>query len=389
MNVRELHGDRRALTRVVRHPKPATAITWDVRCVQTDNETVSVEVNDGNGDRRFFFRSTDIPLRASPEAAISAIYLSACKAGADIRLAEPVDVIFAENMPRVATVLYAWADDYSPSQIIAERSYSPPSYAVARLMTFTGGVDSTFSLDMEPSVAEAFLNVAGFDYSVNNPIRVDVEARLRNLSIKAGSRLVVVDTDIRRFTDRYVDHTKINHASIFAAIGHLARDTYGHLLIPSSHPADMPAGSHFMLDPLWSSSALNVIHHGADTPRVEKIAHLSGRPEFHDSIKVCSNSKSAFLNCGICYKCVATMTTFHLCGVDSVCGAQADQLTAMRLILTPLNTSRSRRVAIENIRLAKHLGAKRMERLLRLNYLLAGNRIGWKIVKRVRKLLKL
>lgn len=299
------------------------------------------------------------------------MYLSASAAGADIEAEDAVDPVFLANVRRIATVLYSWVDGFSPPQIHAPTGVVS-ARANGRLMPYTGGLDSTFSLLSEQERIDGLLNVAGFDYPADSPVRESVQERLSARAQEKGIPLLVVETNIREFTDTYVHHTKFNHASIFAAIGHLTKSQFGHLLIPSSHPADMPAGSHFTLDPLWSASDLEVVHHGADTARVEKAVFLSGRPDALNSLKVCSNKKNPSQNCGVCYKCVATMTTLAICGVREANGLSKDKLTFLQLGLTPLTTQRSRRVALENIRLAEYLGAPNWFRMtLLLNYSLA------------------
>ena len=367
--------DRRALARLIRHPRPPKRAVWELSCERADERTLSVQIRTPDEECEVFFRSAELELRPSAEGAITAVYVAAAHSGADIRVSTPVDATFLANLRLAAVVLYSWADDFSSPEIIAPVSGGRRAKGPGRLMPFTGGVDFTFSLLAEATPPELLLHVSFSDARFLGKRSAEnlqqVETRLRDLARKAGTKLAIVETNIRQFCDPRVSYARFSHGSMFAAIGHFTHQDFGQILIPSSHPAGRPNGSHFILDPLWSSSGLQVIHHGTGTTRIEKVAFLASRPETHSTLKMCNTVRDPNVNCGKCAKCVTTMLMFHLCGVDRVNGASFENLTVPRLLLNPLRSVSHRRMAIETIRLAEHLNvSEKLRRTLRLNYAL-------------------
>ena len=79
----------------------------------------------------------------------------------------------------------------------------------------------------------------------------------------------------------------------------------------------MPAGTHPMADHLLSADRLEIVHHGAATRRIEKVAALIEWPETYHGLHVCMNMKEydGVQNCCRCEKCLRTMTMLEVLGV--------------------------------------------------------------------------
>ena len=75
--------------------------------------------------------------------------------------------------------------------------------------------------------------------------------------------------------------------------------------LPCSHPA---------LDPLWSTEAVEVVHDGAETRRVDKVAALAASPLALRYLRVCWENRGGAYNCGRCGKCMRTMVDLDLAG---------------------------------------------------------------------------
>jgi hypothetical protein len=84
---------------------------------------------------------------------------------------------------------------------------------------------------------------------------------------------------------------------------------YGHL---------MPWGSHPLTDVLLSSSRLSTAHYGNVYTRVEKTAEVAKDPLALSLLGVCGYGRREhqFVNCSRCEKCLRTMVTLDLVGVD-------------------------------------------------------------------------
>src|SRR5262249_43699221 len=90
------------------------------------------------------------------------------------------------------------------------------------------------------------------------------------------------------------------------------------LLVPSTYSYGqlIPWGSHPILDELWSTETMQVIHHGAEARRVDKIACLAQRyPLALRRLRVCLKNHAGPGNCGNCQKCARTMMALEIVGV--------------------------------------------------------------------------
>src|SRR5262249_30044181 len=92
------------------------------------------------------------------------------------------------------------------------------------------------------------------------------------------------------------------------------------LLVPStfSYGQLIPWGSHPLLDELWSIETMEVIHHGAEARRVDKIAMLvRNHPSTLRHLRVCLKNQAGPTNCGHCQKCARTMMALEVIGALS------------------------------------------------------------------------
>jgi hypothetical protein len=93
-----------------------------------------------------------------------------------------------------------------------------------------------------------------------------------------------------------------------AAAGHALASSIGHLLIAASYPYALETawGSHWKLDPLWSSARLRVHHCGAHLWRTQKLQAIMDHPLVQRHLRVCWEHRSPAMNCGRCEKCLRT-----------------------------------------------------------------------------------
>jgi hypothetical protein len=81
-----------------------------------------------------------------------------------------------------------------------------------------------------------------------------------------------------------------------------------------------PSGSHPLLDPLWSTETLEVVHDGTEAERTEKIASRIARSKLAlRTLRVCFEVENQPKNCGRCGKCLQTMMCLHVAGALEAC----------------------------------------------------------------------
>jgi hypothetical protein len=205
---------------------------------------------------------------------------------------------------------------------------------------FSSGVDSFYSLIMHRDEVDNLLLVHGFDLPLaDTDTFAQAEARAREVARLFGKRLIVLRTNMRwerpsvpvltnmRWEWPHVPcGWEMSHGAAMAAVAHALAPNHGKVYIASSHSyADLhPWGSHPLLDPLWSSNSVKIIHDGGET-RINKLRALASYPEALARLRVCVESLGSH-NCGRCEKCVRTMLGLRALGIDA-CVAFPDTLT--------------------------------------------------------------
>jgi pyruvyl transferase EpsO len=116
------------------------------------------------------------------------------------------------------------------------------------------------------------------------------------------------------------------HGAAMAAVAYALAPNHGKVYIASSNSyVDLHTwGSHPLLDPLWSTEAVQIVHDGGET-RMNKLRALVQYPEAVARLRVCWRNPGSF-NCGHCEKCVRTMLALRALGVER-CAAFPDILT--------------------------------------------------------------
>ena len=110
------------------------------------------------------------------------------------------------------------------------------------------------------------------------------------------------------------------HGSFLAAIAHAFVSRLSVASIASTYDfANLePWGSHPLLDPLYSTTALQIRHENVALSRLEKIKLVGEWDVALKQLRVC-NEKASYqegnYNCGNCEKCVRTMTAFLALGM--------------------------------------------------------------------------
>lgn len=238
-----------------------------------------------------------------------------------LELSTPVSERLLYNSGPIQSILANWYPKKLAKVAItvASRAYDAQSLRSPAITCFTGGVDSFYSLVTNQETIGSLLYVHGFDIPLSREdLREEKSAHLRDIAKTADKELIEISTNIRKFLNPAVEWGHIGHGSALASIGHLVSGRTGRLLIPASHTyADIyPWGSHPLLDHLWSSDRLSVVHDGAEANRVEKTRAIALDPSAQKHLQVCWQ-KTGKYNCGKCEKCLRTKIALKLTGALS------------------------------------------------------------------------
>ena len=111
------------------------------------------------------------------------------------------------------------------------------------------------------------------------------------------------------------------HGPAIASVALLLAPMFGRVFVPSSISYDdsRPCSSHPLVDGLWSTDAVEVVHDGFNANRFEKIAFIAQNSTALRWLRVCNARDDRGYNCGRCEKCLRTMVALEALGVLGRC----------------------------------------------------------------------
>ncbi len=258
----------------------------------------------------------------------------ACFFDEPLHLDRSVDRKLFDNLKGIQQVWNSWFPEFHHVDVIAtsvsgdHSCHYRDSAAERTISCFSGGIDSLFTFlrhkdgpggDGSARVDD-LLCIGGFNTSLNDV--AGLCAHLNGFAQRFGRTLVPVVTNVR-----YGEHTLqtpysishwmdyLAHGALLATVVHLLGNRYRELLIPASNPYAymIPLGTHPLVDPLFSSSRLSVVHDGASFMRIERTALVAQFQEALNILHVCWQDHSLG-NCSHCEKCLRTMAALDLLG---------------------------------------------------------------------------
>jgi hypothetical protein len=185
------------------------------------------------------------------------------------------------------------------------------------VLFFSGGADSFHTLLRGRERIDRLLLIQGFDYDLDDDRRHAVAERtLREVAAELGKQSSVMRTNLR--SHPYFDHVpwENTHGGVLAALSHSLGESVEQVVISASisYAYGRPWGSHWTLDPLWSSSRRNVVSVGQHFRKPHKLRAISGEPLVHRHLRVCWENRAPEGNCNACYKCLFARLILSECG---------------------------------------------------------------------------
>lgn len=272
------------------------------------------------GALRFRFPAEYAPTEeAMADAMLPAGLLLAMATGQMLELQAPVSKMLLHNSYTVQDIFCSWhPKKLERVQVLAPmRTRQPKPTNKLALSTFTGGVDSFYTLDKNAAEISSILFVHGFDVRLKDTqLRARMSTHLKAASDTAGKTLIEGASNIRRFLNPHLTWSKISHGAAITSFVMLLSSHHNRFYFPASYSyADLyPWGSHPLVDPLWSTEYLKVIHDGAEASRVDKTRKIAENTSAQRHLRICFQKKGEY-NCGVCSKCIRTKIALDLAGV--------------------------------------------------------------------------
>ena len=277
-------------------------------------------------------------LAAEPEAFVAACVLPAMREGERrVHVEGPVCPTLAEGVADAMALLRSWYEGYRPVAVESSEGFRAlvPRQPPRAALLFTGGIDSTHLLasnrsqlpTSHPASFADAVSVFGHLCPATDSSRRwnrTVRASLAERAAQAGMPLIPIETNLWELAPDVQFLSAASLSSTLAAAAHVLRKRWSSISVASSRDiAQVVSGQAFhpLLDPLFSSSALQMRHSSSRLTRLERLRALAEEPGRLEKLLVCLAFPSPpQLNCGECEKCVRTMTA--LVALGRLCDAR-------------------------------------------------------------------
>ena len=261
------------------------------------------------------------------DATLVASLLPAMAAGEPLTVEPAVSARLLSNVPTIQDVFETWSREKKLNRGLpsgfrrvpvhaTSRAATPPSSGRGCATFFTGGVDSFYTAIKRRDELTGLVFVHGFDVPLaETALRERVVHGLRRAADGLGLPLLEVETDVRTYSDRsvrWVDY----HGAALASVALLLAPWFRRIYVPATmtYGSLDALGSHPLVDPLWSTDDIELVHDGCEASRLEKLRTLVNNDAALAVLRVCPRNWGGEYNCGRCEKCLRTMVAVRLLG---------------------------------------------------------------------------
>ena len=244
----------------------------------------------------------------------------------------PVSPMWLQATGQIQDIIQLWLPEFQRIEVKAVTQSLHPTRTAAGTF-FSGGVDSYYTYLKHEQAISSLIFVTGFDIPLHKTALAQrVSAEISKTAKALNKHLIEVKTNLREFCDRFVAW-RFYHGAALASVAHLLTQKVGSVYFAATHTyADLfPCGTHPLLDHLWSSEALKIIHDGCEATRFQKVARLAQSEVALQSLRVCYRNKADELNCARCEKCLRTMISLAAVGAMDRCNTFALPLHPRRV----------------------------------------------------------
>jgi hypothetical protein len=267
----------------------------------------------------------------APDVFAAAMLLPAMRVGEALRIGAPVSPRLAIMLPRIRDIFHTWWPHLSRIDIDVTPAVASAAPASNRSATFfSGGVDSFYTFlkhhgghgTLQVPMAHVIF-MRGVETRLQHLTGVDeTEQSVREIAARMGANVIVGETNFRTVLQGPEEHLhweRHYHGSALAAIALGLSQGLGFACIPSAFSYNhlVAHGSTPLVDEMFSTERLQVLHDGAEATRPMKVARIIqwDRDLVLQHLRVCLENRGGASNCGRCRKCVRTAVPLRVLGV--------------------------------------------------------------------------
>lgn len=285
---------------------------------------LSAHISTGQEAHEVWYATRALGLMPTISPFVVSSLLVAMKLGLALHTDRPVSARLVSNLDTVQDIFRNWDRRLQkvPLELPASPEPSPTGRKVA--VFFSGGLDSFYTLLKRRGEIDSLVFIHGFDIPLENvALREQVAAQVRLVAVALKVSLVEIETNVRPFMLRWLAGSwgKLAYGSALASVGLALSSHFRKIYIPAGHTyAHLhPRGTHPLLDPLWSTEAVEFVFDGAEATRVEKAALVAQSDIAMQTLRVCLQNPGGAYNCGRCEKCLRTMINLRAVGALERC----------------------------------------------------------------------
>ncbi|NOH57232.1 hypothetical protein F0261_04155 [Alteromonas sp. 07-89-2] len=240
-----------------------------------------------------------------------------------IQLDQSADAVFIDNISHIQEIYSQWDERLKRVPLKANTCITKGTGKYVASF-FTGGVDSFYTFLKNKREITHLVFVHGYDVALNDStLRNEVSKRLKVIAAEFDTEVIELESNARTYLEKHVLWGPIAHGLALSIVMHSLSSHFKKFFIPSTHTYSelFPWGSHPILDHLWGTSNMRVVHDGCEASRVEKVEKISNYQVALDNLRVCWENPSSQYNCGRCEKCIRTKINLHACNALDKCNA--------------------------------------------------------------------
>ena len=285
-------------------------------------------------DVRIRYKVSRGPVSHTADAFLTAGLFPAMKLGHDLRIEGSVSPKLLRATDTIQDIIRAWFPGNSSVSIEAETSNDTGLTDQREVGAFfSGGIDAFYTLLKHRDEITTLIFIHGFDIQLDKyEFRKRASKSVKDVADEFGKVLVEVETNLpeclEKISPSFIPAGGDAHGAVLASIALLLSPRLKKVYIPSSVPYHVmnPWGSHVLLDRLWSTEDMAIVHDGCEADRIKKAFVVAQSEVAMRNLRVCLFKPEEGLNCERCEKCLRTMAELRAVGALDRCSTFRSKL---------------------------------------------------------------